>query len=404
MPIAQGISKTVAYKKQTALGTPSTGTGGQLIRRESATNTLTKDTYENNEIVSHQQSTGKTHGLRSAAIGLNGVLSPGTYAALVGSVLRRDFTSLTAITAVSVTIAGTAPNYTVTRAAGSYLTDGFKIGHVIRLTVGGLNANNINKNLLITGLTATVATVRTLNGSVMTAEGPIAGTTITMVGKQTFSPLTGHTRDYYTVEDWHSDISTSEYFTDVMFGSVDLDLPSTGNATLAVAGPGLNRSTGGSQILTTPTAETTTNVMAAVNGLLVVNGSVIANVTGLQIKIDGKAASMGAVVGANISPDIQRGRIDVTGQFTAFYQDGVLPGLFDAATQINLIAAVTADSSAASDFMVITIPNLTLDGDSKDDGDKAIVRTYPFTARLNAAGGTGVSSERTIVVVQDSAA
>lgn len=404
MAIAQGISKITVFKKQTGLGVSASGTGGQIMRRESSANVLKKDTYANNEIVSHQQSTGKTHGLRSVDISLNGVLSPGTYAASVGSILRRDFTTLTAITAVSVTIAGTAPTWTVTRAAGSFLTDGFKIGHVIRLTVGTLNALNINKNLLIIGLTATVATVRVLNETNMFAEGPITGTTITMVGKQTFAPLTGHTRDYYTVEDWQSDITQSELFTDVILGMADFSLPSTGNATIQLGGPGLNRSSGSSQILTTPTAETTSNVMAAVNGDLIVNGVVMANVTGLSIKIDGKAANMGAVVGANISPDIQRGIIEVTGQFTAFYQDGVLPALFDAATQISLVFAMTADSSATSDFMSFVIPNITLDGDSKDDGDKAIVRTFPFTARLHAAGGTGANSEKTIILIQDSLA
>lgn len=404
MAIAQGISKITVFKKQAGLGTPASGSGGQTMRRESSANVLKKDTYANNEIVSHQQSTGKTHGLRSVDISLNGVLSPGTYAAAVGSILRRDFTALTAITAVSVTIAGTAPTWTVTRAAGSFLTDGFKIGHVIRLTVGTLNALNINKNLLITGLTATVATVRVVNDTNMFAEGPITGTTITAVGKQTWAPLTAHTRDYYTVEDWQSDITQSELFTDVILGMADYNLPSTGNATINLAGPGLNRSSGAVQILTTPTAETTSNVMAAVNGDLIVNGTVMANVTGLSIKIDGKAANMGAVVGANISPDIQRGIIEVTGQFTAFYQDGVLPGLFDAATQISLVFVIAADSTATSDFISIVIPNITLDGDSKDDGDKAIVRTFPFTARLHPTGGTGTNTEKTIILIQDSLA
>ena len=43
--------------------------------------------------------------------------------------------------------------------AGDFLTGGFKIGDVIRLSVGTFNALNLNKNLLIVALTATVATV-----------------------------------------------------------------------------------------------------------------------------------------------------------------------------------------------------------------------------------------------------
>ena len=64
------------------------------------------------------------------------------------------------------------------RCSGSYLTDGFKIGDVIRLTAGAFNALNTQKNLLIIALTATVATVRVVNGSAMFAEANIASATV----------------------------------------------------------------------------------------------------------------------------------------------------------------------------------------------------------------------------------
>lgn len=404
MAIAQGISKITVLKKQTGLGVAASGSGGQIVRRESSTLNLKKDTYANNEIVSHQQSTGKTHGLRSVDMSLNGVLSPGTYAPYIGSVLRKDPTATTPITGASITIAGSGPTWTVTRAAGSYLTDGIKIGDVVRLSVGSFNAANLSKNLLVTALTATVATVRPVNGVALVAEGPIATSTVTVIGKKIIAPLTAHTKDYYTVEDWQSDIVQSELFTDVVLGMADLNLPSTGNATIQLGGAGLNRTTGASQILTTPTAETTTEVLAAVNGEVLVDGTAVANVTGLSIKIDGKAANMGAVIGSNTSPDVQRGIIDVTGQFTAFYQDGVLPALFDAATDIQLIIVLANDATATSDFIAINIPAIKLDGDSKDDGDKAIVRTYPFTARLYGAGGAALATDKTIISIQDSQA
>jgi hypothetical protein len=408
MAIAQGINKITVVKKQTGLGVPASGAGGQIMRRESTTNTLKKDTYTNNEIVSHQQSTGKTHGLRSVDSSLSGVLSPGTYAAMIGSVLRRDFAAVTPITAASLTIAGTVAILnqaaTITRAAGSFLTDGIKVGDIIRLSAGALNAANLSKNLIVTAVTGTVLTVRTLNATLMVAEGPISGCTVTVQGKKTMPPLTGHTRDYYTVEDWQSDISQSEVFTDILLGSLDINLPATGNATLQIGGPGLNRTTGSAQVLTSPTAETTSDVMAAVNGLLIVNGLVISNITGLSFKVDGKAAGMGAVVGSNTAPDIQRGIIEVTGQFTAYYQDGVLPALFDAAARINIISIIANNNTNTSDFIGFTLSSVTLDGDNKDDGDKAIVRTYPFTARINGLGGAALADDKTIISIQDSLA
>ena len=65
---------------------------------------------------------------------LNGELSPGTYADFMAAALRRDFAAVSALTGLSITIAGSGPTYTVTRASGSWLTDGFKRGRVVRLT------------------------------------------------------------------------------------------------------------------------------------------------------------------------------------------------------------------------------------------------------------------------------
>jgi len=62
MTIAKSINKVVAVFKQTGLGVPRSGAGSQALRRETSNGTLAVATYANNEITSHQQSTGKTHG------------------------------------------------------------------------------------------------------------------------------------------------------------------------------------------------------------------------------------------------------------------------------------------------------------------------------------------------------
>lgn len=407
--ISQGINKITVVKKQTGIGVPASGSGGQILRREKSDNKLTRDSFANNEINSAQQGTGKTPGLRKVDASVSAVLSPGTYSTLLASILRKDFAATTPLTATGVTIAtgalvGGLQSYTLTIAAGSFLTNGFKILDVIRLTVGSLDTANLNKNLQIINLTATVATVLPVNGAALVAEGPIAGCTLSLPGKKSVPPISGHTRDYWTVEDWKSDIETSEVYTDVVWGGADFNFSPTGNATLSLMGAGRDRSTGTTQILTTPTAETTSNVMSAVNGILIVNGLPIGNVSGASVKIDGKAASMGAVVGSDITPDIQRGRIDVSGQFTAFDQDAVLPTLFDDATPINL-SFVIADSQAKdADFVAVSMSSIILEGDTADDGEKGLIRTYPFTARMNPAGGAALASDKAICFIQDSLA
>lgn len=402
---ALGINKQVALLKQSALGTYTTVTGSQLYRRESSTNSLKIATFGNNELTSHQQSTGKTHGGRMVDIALNGVLSAGTYQAPISSVLRKLFTAPTALTALSLTFGGTLGAYTIT-GTGLLVSGGFKIGDIVKVTAGtSLPADILNKNLLITAITNTIITFMTLNGSTISTSGTaIVACALALAGKKCWVPDASQTKDYYQVEDWHGDISQSEVFRDVVLGKLDIGLPSSGNATLAVSGAGLDRVTGGTRILTSPTAETTTNPLASITGTLIVNGVAITNVTGLTINIDGKAAAVGSVVGSLVAPDIQRGTIDVSGSFTAFYADTTLVSLFEAATQINLIAIVADNQTATSDFVSFSMSAVTLDSDGKDDGDKAIIRTYAFTARINPNGGPAKSNDHTIISVQDSQA
>jgi hypothetical protein len=60
--------------------------------------------------------------------------------------------------------------------------------------------------------------------------------------------------------------------------------------------------------------------------------------------------------------------------------------------------------AAAAEFMAFSLPRVKFGGADKDDGDKSIVQTLPFTALENVAGGAGTSSEATTFWVQDSLA
>jgi hypothetical protein len=403
MPTASGLFKQVTYKKEVTFGVKPAASAAQLIRRVSSDLSLNKDTYQSNEIRPDFQISDFRHGVRKVEGSINGELSPKTYSEFIGATLKRDFTAGVSATAVSVTIAGTAPNYTVTRAAGSYLTDGFKIGSVIRLSVGTLNVNNINKNLLIVGLTATVANVIVLNGTVMTAEGPIASTTITEFGKKTFVPQTGHTDNSYTIEHFFADVPASEVFTGCKPSAIAIDLPPTGLATANITFMGKDVETSPTQYFTSPTALTTTGVLASVNGVVRGNGATLASLTGLSINIE--AGQTGeAVVGSNSIPAMYAGRVIVTGSFSAYFDSTTLRDVFLNETEIDLIGAFTTDNSASADFVAFVLPRIKLGSANKDDGETGLIQTFEFQALLNNAGGSGVNTERTTIVIQDSQA
>jgi len=404
MPQASGIFKQVAIKREVTYGTAPAASGAQLLRRAQSTIDLTKETYQSSEIRPDMQVADFRHGVRRIQGSLQGELSPKTYSDIFAAVLKREFTAGASATGLAITIAaGSGNSYTVTRGAGSFLTDGFKVGDVVRLTAGTFNAANLNKNLLITGLTATVATVMTLNGSALTAEGPIASATIAVQGKKTYIPTSGHTDVSFSMEHWFNDISQSEVYTGVKFNKVALDLPPTGMAKVSFDAMGQNITTANTRYFTSPTAVTTNGIVAAVNGVLLVNGAVQTVVTGLQINID-PAFTGDAVVGSNTVPNLFAGPVSVTGQFTAYFTDATLRDLFVNETETSLVVSLTTDNTANADVLTLTIPRIKLGGQQKNDGTGGIVQTFPFQALLNTAGGSGTSSEQTTLVMQDTAA
>ncbi len=405
MTIGQGVAKQLRVKRQSAKGSLAGTSGGQILRRETAKFELQKETYTTeSEITSKRQLTSNRHGVRLVNGDVAGILSPGTYAEILSAILMRDFTAVSALTGLSLTVAGAGPTYTITRAAGDFLAGGFKVGMVVRLTAGSLNAANLNKNLWITAVTATVLTVMPLNGVALVAEGPIASCTATVPGKITYVPETGHTNFYYTVEEWYSDVPYSERNLDVKFLAATLALPGTGNAKISLSALGLNQTNDPAAYFTAPSAESTSQALVAASGLLSVNGTVQAVVTDLNIVMDSKGTAADGVVGSDIRPDVFTGKVMVTGSFTAYFDSGTIPALFTSETALAIHSALVAGSDAAADFMAISLSRIKLNTSTPDDGEVGLKRTYSFVAEYNSAGGAALANQATTVQVQDSLA
>lgn len=403
MAVEQGQLKKLAYKKQAGLGSAASGASGQYLRRETAAFNLMKDKFNSNEIVTHQQYTGDTYGVSKASGTLSGVISPATYKDFLASLVRADFATVTAITSVSLTIAGSGP-YTLTRATGDFLTGGIKIGHMVRITAGTYTGTARDINLLVTGVTATVLTVVVPNGSTLTAQGPIASSTVTVTGKTTKVPTTGHTNDYYTLEEWYSTNSKSRLYTDMQVASAAISIPATGNSTISLPFVGLGRTKGGSQVLTSPTTETTSTILSAANAYILVNGTRTTVATSMSLTIDGKVTHGEPVIGSRTLSDVVRGEVMVSGTVTVQYDAETISDLFVNETAVSIICVLFADGTATSEFISFVIPRAKFFGDDIDDGKKQLVMTLPFTAELNSSGGAALANDQTTIGIQDSAA
>ena len=398
MAIATGVGKSLAFKKQTTFGTPA-GTGSaQLLRRVTSSLNLVKNTYESNEIRSDYQVADFRHGTRRVEGTISGELSGGTYQQFVEAMMRAAATAVTDITGLSLTVAASGANYTITRGTGDWVADGVRVGMVVEATLG-LDAGSLNKNLAVVALTTTVMTVYVLDGSTMTAEGPIASCTIHVPGKRAFVPSTGHTDDSFTMEEWHGDLANlSRRFDDCKISTAAFKLPATGMVTVDWGVMGRDLTLNTSEYFSSPTAATTSGVMAAVNGSVLVDGVSVALITGMDLNVNGGMTG-GEVIGSNISPDIFEGRVRASGQMTVYLQDETFANYFLNESEVEVLVVVNQDNTANSQFIAIHMPRIKLGSATVDDGEKGLVQTCSFTA-LKKATTTGYDS--TTISMQDS--
>ena len=401
MALAKGVSKKTAYKKETTWGTLAGASGAKYLRRVTTGFNLKKETYESNEIRTDYQVADYRHGVRSAEGTLSGELSPGSYADFMAAVLAKDFATVSAITALTLSIAASGTLYTVTRSAGDWIVDGVRVGDVIALSGGSLNAANVGNNIVVVSMTSTVLTVLCTSSTALFVQAGVAGCTATIRGKTTLAPLIGHTDDSFTFEEWYSDITQSEVYTGNKVGSMAVKLPATGLVTVDFNFMGKNlEQTGTSQYFTTPTAAGTTGICAAVSGALIVNGAAVAIVTSMDFTVE-RGLEAANAVGSNFAANVFTGRIKATGNMSVYFQDGVFRDLYNNETVASVVVALSTDSSKTADVITFTFPRVKLGSGSKNDGEMGIVQDSSFVALLNTDTTAGLPA--TTIKVNDTA-
>ena len=399
--VASGTQKSIIWQREDGCwGKLPTVPAGQTVRRVTGNFNLSKEQFSSEEIRTDHQMVDFRHGVRSVEGSINGELSPGTYSDFIAAALARDFTAVTGATGLTVNISDAgAPIYTITRTTGDFTASGLKVGQVVRLS--GAKAANNGKNLLIVAMTATVLSVIVLNGGTLANDLAATPVSITAPGKSTYIPSTGHTDVSYTVEEWYNDIGQSEVTTGNKVNTVGISLPATGlvTADFAFMGKDLVRAET-TKFFTNPTAQGEDRVFASVSGALIIDGVPVSLVTSLSININ-KNLTSEAVVGSNVKPTMEYGRILVDGEFSAMLSGKQFADAFRDEKEIALVCALTTGTENDAQFMTITLPRIKINSDTKNDGEQAIVSTHSFQA-LKGDGTKGFVAST--IMIQDSAA
>lgn len=412
MPLAEGVSARIAYKfyasgtitpgVEPAAATDPGASGAQILRRVASTLALSKDTYQSGEIRSDRQIGDFRHGTRRAQGNISGELSPATYADFFEAAMRGTW-SVAAIALDETDLTSVAADNATSKftfGGGDPVSDGLRVGMVIRFTnLSEADNNSVNYVILGFGGTSNREVTVYPAPTDMTADSEFD---VTSVGRQLIVPSSGHVSRKVGVEIWNEDVDIARLFTECRVGGFNMQLPATGMSTVEFDMLGRNMQiyeSTAAPFFTSPTAATTTGLLAAVNGLLRIGGSTVAVVTGANIQLQ-LSPSGDPVVGSDLLPEIFLGRANVTGQLTAFFDQPDLIEDFINETEIELLTYLTTSSAAATPAMTAYLPRIKLGGaDLQTQGEGGQSITLPFQALKYEGSGAGI--EQTTIQICD---
>lgn len=385
--MANGSRHSMRYIAESTYGTTPATPAFKPIRHTSTTLGLSKESLQSEEIRDDRQIADFRHGAYQVGGDMNIELSFASFDDLLEAVLLGTWTATKTTGAQSLA----ATVGTLTRAAGSFVTDGFAVDDVV-INSGFTNAGN-NGRFRVSAVAATVLTLTALEGQTMVAEAAAAGRTVNSLRAILKA---GTVRRSFTVERFFGDILTIDKpyhrFTGVEFNTLALAISANAmiTGTLGVLGQNMTTDTA---IVTGATyaAPTTTSPLDSFTGTLNEAGTPIAVITEIQLNVENGLEAR-FVVGskASIRPSI--GRSNCSGQITAYFENSLLLDKFINETESNIVFELP---DGAGNKYIFTLPRIKYNGGQPDvEGEGPITLSMPFQALLNAATSTNIQIER----------
>jgi hypothetical protein len=361
---------------------------------------LTKEEYVGDEVRTDKQRPMAKLGTRRAPGTINGLLSPLTYKDLLAAVLGGTW-SVAAVAASEYELTSAAADQSTSKftfGGGDPVLEGFRVGDIVRFTDLSEAANNAT-NFTILAFSGASNRVMTVYPA---PETHAADTDfdITTVGRSLFMPASAHVKRKYAVEIYNSDGDIARLFTEGRFAGFDLSVAPNQDAQINFSGMWRNRkvySASEAPFFTAPTAETTTDIVSSMDGLLVMNGAIVGVATGLSVAFNRAPAAPAQLHSQGLTPGVLLANAIVTGDFTVFLQDTTFLDLFDdpttlRAAEFGLICYFPADTAAAAAAMTLFLPRIKINSNNESviEGAKAI--QCGFTAARYLGAGAGIES------------
>lgn len=354
MAYQTGRNVQINYKVESAFNTLPGASGGKAFRPTGGGLQLSKQVFSSQEIRRDGLQVMGRHGSRSVAGSLNGELSLGSFDDFFQAVMRDTWDSPLSITQAAMTSITTTTS-TIVAAAGSWITQGLRVGDIIRLT-NHAQAGNNSRNLTITALTASTITV----AETLTADAS-ADTSFTVTRPKKLKRLadTSYTDRTFTIEEYGVDVDLSEVYTGCVINSARIQLQPNGMVAVnfgIVGADATANASGSSPYFTSPTI-TTSLPMVGVDAKLYKAGVAVADLTSLDITVAVNAGGV-PVIGSYVTPAMFTNTMAVTGTMSAVRKD--LQNLTDFINETEFSIGITCveNESEPKDFFSIFMPSV----------------------------------------------
>lgn len=396
---ANGIDSIIVISKQAAEGSKAAANGGQVYPRVTATFDTEADKYASAEIDASQQQGDTRLGNFRTSGALKAEAACGTYASLMAALLRRTFTA-GGVAEAQTTIAAVAGG--LVRSAGSWLADGLRAGTVVRIAgmTAPATANN-GKNFFVSSVTATQLNGQFMDGSAMVVKAAGDSVSVSTVGKRSYTPLAGHTNDWFTVEVQDAQIGVHRSFVDQQVSKMDLAVQPNGIATLdfTLIGKAEGPTTAAPHFAA-PAAASNRGKFSGATAMLSVNGIPSQICTGMSVSLDGQV-KVDAVIGSKYASAASRGKVLGSGQFTVLLQDATYLDYFKNEADVALAYAMASGTAPQADVLALAMGRIKITSAKIDDGEKNKIVTCAFD--ILRYQGVDAQHEATTLSIQDSA-
>lgn len=391
MAFQSGQNVEVKYKVEPAFNTAAaSGSGAKRFRLIGGGLGLQMAPIDSAELSPDLQSSMGRYGSKNVSGGYRAEASVGTFDELIEAAMRGTWVATQAITAATFTTltpAVTSGNSgTYTAAAGSLITQGFRVGQVVRRTGGALAGNN-GRNLRVTGVTASVLTFTTSDGLPITG-GAADATGSLDLPKRLIQPATVVRRSF-TFEEESKDVDEAELFTGARISRMALSGGPDAMAALEFGIVGADEQAllpAATPYFTSPTVSPSIGLTLA-DAVIRFAGSDVAVLTGLNFASDNRQGGQ-AVIGGRVTPDVFEGRNRVDGSVTGIRQDLGYVRKYLLETELELHGLLVEPEAEPKDYLSFFLGRIKLGQPTKDlGGDNALLETLPFTAGKPSATG-----------------